>query len=42
VGDNIKTDLGEIGWDVVDGIYLVQDGDRWWTFVNTVMNTLIP
>jgi hypothetical protein len=36
--DNIRIDLGEIGWEDVDCIYLAQDGDQWWTLVNTVMN----
>ena len=27
-GDNIVTDVGEIGWDNVDWIYVAQDGDR--------------
>jgi hypothetical protein len=36
--DNIKTDLGELGWDVVDWIGLAQDRDRWRALVNSVMN----
>jgi hypothetical protein len=36
--DNIKMDLGEIGWGGVDWISLVQDRDRWRTLVNVVMN----
>jgi hypothetical protein len=31
-------DLREIGWGSVDWIQLAQDRDRWWAFVNTVMN----
>jgi hypothetical protein len=27
--DNIKMDLGEIGWDVVDWIDMAQDRDQW-------------
>jgi hypothetical protein len=27
--DNIKTDLGEIGFGYVDWIHLAQDRDRW-------------
>jgi hypothetical protein len=34
--DNIKTDLREIGWSVMDWIYLAQDGDLWRTLVNMV------
>jgi hypothetical protein len=36
--DNIKIDLGEIGWDGVDWIDLVQDRDRRRALVDTVMN----
>jgi hypothetical protein len=36
--DNIKIDLGEIGWDGMDWIDLIQDRDQLRTLVNTVMN----
>jgi hypothetical protein len=36
--DEIRMDLREIGWGNVDLIQLAQDIDRWWAFVNTVMN----
>jgi hypothetical protein len=36
--DGIRIDLGEIGWGSVDWIQLAQDRDRWWAFVNTVIN----
>jgi hypothetical protein len=36
--DNIRMDLGEIGWDGMDWIDLAQDRDQWRAFVNTVMN----
>jgi hypothetical protein len=36
--DNIKIDLGVIGWDGVDWIDLAQDRDQWRALVNTVMN----
>jgi hypothetical protein len=36
--DNIKMDLGEIGWGDVDWIGLAQDRDKWRTLVNAVMN----
>jgi hypothetical protein len=36
--DNIKIDLGEMGWDGVDWIDLAQDRDQWMALVNTVMN----
>jgi hypothetical protein len=36
--DNIKMDLGEIGWDGRDWIELDQDRDQWRALVNMVMN----
>jgi hypothetical protein len=39
---NIKTDLGETGWDGMDWIDLAQDKDQWRALVNTVMNLLVP
>jgi hypothetical protein len=36
--DNIRLDLGEIGWGGVDWIGLAQDRDRWRALVNSVMN----
>jgi hypothetical protein len=36
--DNIRMDLGEVGWGDVDWIGLGQDRDRWRAFVNSVMN----
>jgi len=35
-------DLGEIGWEGVDSIHLVQDRDQWWALVNLVMNLQVP
>jgi hypothetical protein len=40
--DNIKLDLREIRWGVLDWIDLAQDGDQWRALVNTVMNRLVP
>jgi hypothetical protein len=36
--DNITLDLRKTGWDGMDWIDLVQDGDQWGALVNTVMN----
>jgi hypothetical protein len=36
--DNIRMDLREIGWEVVDWIHLAQDRDQWRAVVNMVMN----
>jgi hypothetical protein len=40
--DNIKMDLLEIGFNVLDWIVLAQDRYRWRAFVNTVMNLRVP
>jgi hypothetical protein len=40
--DNIKLDLGEVGWDGVDWIDLAQNRDQWRSLVNTVMNLRVP
>jgi hypothetical protein len=40
--DNIKMDLLEIGWNVVDWIGLAQDRYRWRALVNSVMNLRVP
>jgi hypothetical protein len=40
--DNIKTDLGEKGWDGVDWIGLAEDRKRWRALVNSVLNLRIP
>jgi hypothetical protein len=36
--DNIRMDLGEVGWDDVDWIVLAQDRNRWRAVVNSVLN----
>jgi hypothetical protein len=36
--NNIKMDLGEIGYGGVDGVGLAQDTVRWGALVNAVMN----
>jgi hypothetical protein len=40
--DNIKMDLGELGWDGMDWIDLTQERDRWRALVNTVINLSVP
>jgi hypothetical protein len=40
--DNIKMDLGEIGWDGVNWIDMVQDRDQWRALVSTVLNLRVP
>jgi hypothetical protein len=40
--DNIRMDLGEVGWGDVDWIGLAQDRDKWRALVNPVMNLRVP
>jgi predicted small integral membrane protein len=40
--DNIKIDLLEVGFCVVDWIGLAQDSYRWRALVNSVMNLRVP
>jgi hypothetical protein len=42
MGDNIKMDLQDVGWDGVDLIDMTQDKDRWRALVNAVMNLWVP
>jgi hypothetical protein len=39
---NIRMDLGETGWGVVDWIGLAKDRNRWRALVNSVMNLRVP
>jgi hypothetical protein len=41
-GVNIKTDLGEIGIDRVNWIWLAHDRVCWQAFANMVMNLQVP
>jgi hypothetical protein len=36
--DNIRMDLGEVGWRDVDWIDLAKDRNRWRALVNSVLN----
>jgi hypothetical protein len=36
--DNIRMDLGEVGWGDVDWIGLAQDRNKWRVLVNSVLN----
>jgi hypothetical protein len=40
--DNIKVNLGEIGWDGMDWIDLAQDRHQRRAVVNTAMNLRVP
>jgi hypothetical protein len=40
--DNIRMDLGEVGWGDVDWIGPVKDRNRWRALVNSVLNLRLP
>jgi hypothetical protein len=40
--DNIRMDLREIGWEVVDWMHLAEDRGQRRTVVNTVMKLPVP
>jgi hypothetical protein len=40
--DNIRMDLGEVGWFDVDLIGLAKDRNRWRVVVNSVSNLRVP
>jgi hypothetical protein len=40
--DNIRMDLGEVGWSDVDLIGLAQDRNRWRAVVNSVLSLRVP
>jgi hypothetical protein len=40
--DNIRIDLGEVGWVDVDWIGLTKDRNRWRALVNWVLNLWVP
>jgi hypothetical protein len=40
--DNIRMDLGEMGWGNVDWIGLAKDRNRWRALVNSVLSLRVP
>jgi hypothetical protein len=40
--DDIKINLQEVRCEGMDWIELAQGRDRWWVFVNVVMNLRVP
>jgi hypothetical protein len=40
--DNIRMNLGEVGWGDVDWIDLAQDRNRWRALVNSVLKLRVP
>jgi hypothetical protein len=40
--DNIRMDLGVVGWGDVDWIGLAKDRNRWRALVNWVLNLRVP
>jgi hypothetical protein len=40
--DNIRMDLGEVGWGDVDWIGLSKDRNRWRALANSVLNLRVP
>jgi hypothetical protein len=40
--DNIRIDLGKMGWGDVDWVGLAKDRNRWRALVNSVLNIRVP
>jgi hypothetical protein len=40
--DNIRMDLGDVGWGDVDWIDLAKDRNWWRALVNSVLNLRVP
>jgi hypothetical protein len=40
--NNIRMDLGEVGWGDVDWIGLAKERNRWRALVNLVLNLRVP
>jgi len=42
LGDNIRMDLREIGWEGMDLMHRAQERDQLWALVNIIMNLRVP
>jgi hypothetical protein len=40
--DNVRMNLGEVGWGDVDWVGLAQDRNGWRALVNSVLNLRVP
>jgi hypothetical protein len=40
--NNVRMDLGDVGWGDVDWIGLAKDRNRWRAVVNSVLNLRVP
>jgi hypothetical protein len=40
--DNIRMDVREVGWEVVDWMHLAQCRHQWQSLVNMIMNLWVP
>jgi hypothetical protein len=40
--NNVRVDLGEVGWGDMDWIGLAQDRNRWRSLVNSVLSLRVP
>jgi hypothetical protein len=40
--EDIRLELREIGWEVLNWIHLAQGKDQWRPLVNTVLNIRVP